>query len=84
MNPWIGTSSIRHEKDTMKQTERCPKCSSQLILNEKLTKRYVESTTLKVSLYYCGSCVDEIYFLYEGKLFTSGEWKSRARTLMGM
>ncbi len=61
----------------------CRNCGKVLIKNEKLSKsltRIFEIGTIEA--YFCGSCLDDIYVLYRGTLYSKDEWREKRDSIL--
>ncbi|MCL4518688.1 MAG: hypothetical protein M1587_05770 [Thaumarchaeota archaeon] len=56
----------------------CRNCGKALVKNEKLSKSFTRLFEIgTIEAYFCGSCLDDIYVLYEGKLYDKDEWRDK-------
>lgn len=56
----------------------CRSCGKALVKNEKLSKSFTRLFEVgPIEAYFCGSCLDDIYVLYEGKLYGKDEWRDK-------
>lgn len=63
--------------------KKCLTCGRDLIKNEKLSASFTKLFEIgPIEAYYCSECVDDIYVLHEGRLYSKDEWREKRQTLL--